>query len=124
MSLPFPARIVNRLTAHQRGWLAEKLALSYFLAQGFTPAPRRARERVQTDLLLIRGQTLLLVEVKFRQTELGGHVALTPTQRRRLQRAARALVGHYPSHTIRADVVAVFPRWPFLRHLPAAIALD
>lgn len=124
MSVPFLQHIVNKLSPHRRGWLAEKLALAFFLAQGYTPAPRRQRERIQTDLLLIRGQTLLLVEVKFRQTEQGSHLALGPAQRQRLHRAARALAGHFPAHTIRADVLAVFPHWPFLRHLPAAIALD
>ncbi len=124
MSVPFLPRLVNRLSPHWRGWMAEKLALLYFLLQGFRPAPRRWRQRVQTDLVLVRGQTILLVEVKFRQTELAGHLALGPSQRQRLQRAARTLAGRYPAHTVRADVVAVFPAWPFVRHLPAAIALD
>lgn len=124
MSLPTLARLVNKLSPHRRGQVAEKLALAYFLVQGYTPARRQMRERVQTDLLLSRGQTLLVVEVKFRQSEWGGHLALGPAQRRRLQRAAKALAARNPAHTVRADVVAVFPHWPFVRHLPAAIALD
>ncbi|MCP5405666.1 MAG: YraN family protein [Pseudomonadaceae bacterium] len=122
--VPALARLVNCLHPHTKGWLAEKLAFFYLLTHGYLPARRPTTAHVQTDLLLCRGRILLLVEVKYRPTATAAALAISPTQRARLTREARRLAALYPAYALRADIIAVFPRWPFLSHLPSAIALD
>lgn len=124
MSLPSLPRLVNKLHPHARGRLAEAAALLYFLLHGYTPAARPRRAPTQTDLLLRRGATLLVVEVKFRPTEAKGHLALSPAQAARLKREAHRLAALHPTLSVRADTLLVFPAWPFLRHVAEAIPLD
>lgn len=102
---------------HTKGKLAESFARLFLLAKGYTAAPRGSREFAQTDLLLRRGSTLVLVEVKYRATELTAQHALSSNQIRRLTNQARLLSRHYPTHSIRLDAVTVFPCWPFIRHI-------
>lgn len=123
-NLPSLAGLVNRLHPHTRGWLAEYVALVYLGVQGYRPARRFWRTRVQTDLVLTRGTVMVLVEVKFRQTAAHAAVAITPTQAARLRAEARRIAARHPAYTVRADAVQVFPAWPFVHHSPALIALD
>jgi putative endonuclease len=123
MSLPSPARLVNRLHPHARGRLAEQAALLYFLARGYLPAARPRRAPTQTDLLLRRGSALLVVEVKYRPSEEKGHRALSPAQAARLRREATRLAALHPALAVRADTLLVFPAWPFFRHVAEAIPL-
>lgn len=123
-TLPSLKALVNNLHPHTKGWLAEKLAFAYFLAQGFTPLRRPRRSPVQTDLLLKRGDLILLIEVKFRQAHASAATAISPKQAVRLRTEARRIAARNPHATLRADAVAVFPQWPFLAHTPARIALD
>lgn len=116
-NLPPLARLAKRLHPHLRGAAAEKLALVFYALHGYRPAPRPARALAQTDLLLTKGQSLLVAEVKYRTTRSRGHLALTPAQARRLTRQLRALAGHYPNHTVVFEVLLVFPHWPFLQRV-------
>lgn len=103
---------------HLKGRIAEYTALLAYLLRGYFPARRPPRALAQTDLLLQRGLTLVLVEVKYRPSEAQAHIALTPAQARRLAYEANALQKLYPTHAIRLDLCTVFPRWPFVRLLP------
>jgi Holliday junction resolvase-like predicted endonuclease len=114
MNLRQPTHRHNAL----KGKVAEFLALAAYLLRGYVPAKRPIRALAQTDLLLHRGQTLVLVEVKYRPSEASAHLALTPAQAQRLSREAIALQKLYPNHTIRLDLCTVFPRYPFLQILP------
>jgi Holliday junction resolvase-like predicted endonuclease len=116
-NLPPLAHLAKRLHPHTRGALAEKLAHIVYALQGYRPLPRKHRALAQTDLLLTKGQSLLVAEVKYRTTRGRGHLALTPAQRTRLTRQLRALAGHYPNHTIVFEVLLVFPHWPFLQRV-------
>jgi putative endonuclease len=100
-----------------KGRLGETVALTAYLLRGWRPAPRPLRALAQTDLLLLRGRTLALVEVKYRPRETTGHLALHPAQAARLHNQARALLAHYPSYTLRLDLCLVFSHWPFVRRL-------
>jgi putative endonuclease len=97
-------RLAKRLHPHTRGRLAEKLALLTYLARGWRPAPRPWRALAQTDLLLRRGQTLLLVEVKYRATPQSATKAVSPAQKQRLIRQMRALAGRHPTYTLAVEV--------------------
>lgn len=102
---------------HTKGKLAESLARVFLLAKGYTAVPRGSRQIAQTDLLLRRGDTLVLVEVKYRTTEITAQHALSPNQIKRLTNQARFLSRTYPDHAIRLDLITVFPCWPFIRHV-------
>lgn len=102
---------------HTKGKLAESFAALFLLAKGYLPVRRHAHEIAQTDLLLRRGSALVLVEVKYRTTEITAQQALSPPQVRRLGNQARLLSRYYPDHAIRLDLITVFPRWPFIRHV-------
>lgn len=114
-SLPLLPSLAKRLHPHVRGKMAEMLAHIVYGLHGYTPAPRPARALAQTDLLLRRRTTLLLVEVKYRASQAAAQTALTPAQTARLTRQARALAGRYPTATIRLEVLLVFPRYPFIQ---------
>jgi Holliday junction resolvase-like predicted endonuclease len=100
-----------------KGKIAEAAALAAYILRGYLPARRSPRALAQTDLLLTRGQVLVLVEVKYRPHETIAHIALTPAQKQRLQREANALQKLYPHHAIRLDLCLVFPHRPFIRIL-------
>jgi putative endonuclease len=100
-----------------KGKIAEAAALVAYILRGYLPARRPFRALAQTDLLLTKGQTLVLVEVKYRPHETIAHIALTPAQARRLGREAVALQKLYPNHTIRFDLALVFLHRPFIRIL-------
>ncbi|MBB6252665.1 YraN family protein [Nitrospirillum iridis] len=76
----------------------------------------------EIDIVAARGDLLAIVEVKARPTELAGHLAVSPGQWRRLERAAGLYVAARPRlarHAIRFDLMIVRPRrWP--QHLPDA----
>ncbi|HEX2859168.1 MAG TPA: YraN family protein [Alphaproteobacteria bacterium] len=100
---------------HLKGKIAEAAALTAYILRGYLPARRPTRALAQTDLLLQRNQTLVLVEVKYRPSESAAHLALSPGQHQRLTREANALQKLYPRHHIRFDLCTVFPQWPFVR---------
>lgn len=108
------------LHPHTFGRWGERVALCAYVLQGFWPAPRAARSHVQTDLLLQRGQLLVLVEVKTRRRH-GPYPSLGRPQQQRLQRQCRALAAKFPQHTIRADLCLVTPRWPLVHIYPNAL---
>ena len=76
----------------------------------------------EIDLLVQRGRTLAVVEVKSRTTVAAALEAVTASQRDRLRRAGRSLVAKTPrlyGMNLRLDLIALAPRaWP--RHIPDA----
>lgn len=110
-------RLAKRLHPHLRGQLAEKLALAYYLLHGWLPVKPLRNQLAQTDLTLIRAETILLVEVKYRTSQGRGHVAITAAQHERLRRQMQALSGRYPGYTIRLEVFLVFPHRPFWQRI-------
>lgn len=116
------AGLLQRMHPHRRGRWAERLALLPYLAEGYRPIPS-GKCPVQLDILLRRGQTLVMVEVKYRADHLRRPLALHPAQRMRLVQAARWLQRRNPACTLRADVVLIAPEWPFLRRISNAFPL-
>jgi len=116
-SLPLLSRLAKRLPTHTRGALAEKAALVSYLIRGYTPLAV-PQHLAQTDLTLRRGHLILLVEVKYRTTRERGHLALTPTQKARLNRQARSVAARYPACTVRLEIFLLFPHWPFYQCIP------
>jgi Holliday junction resolvase-like predicted endonuclease len=104
------------------GKLGEGLALLCFMLQGWWPVARPRFERVQTDLVLRRGSSLVMVEVKTRWRALPFEKLLGPTQRQRLQQQAAFWAARQTSLTVRLVVVQITPSWPVVRCY--ALALD
>jgi putative endonuclease len=95
------------------GILAEELALRHLLAHGLRLIARNYRCKLgEIDLVMLDGQTLVLVEVRYRATnDYGGAAAsVTWDKQRKLVRAAEHLLMKRPElrrHPARFDVVAI-----------------
>jgi putative endonuclease len=95
------------------GRLGERLALCVYLLQGYSPISRPRTEHVQTDLLMRRGQTLVLVEVKTRRHSEPFAKVLGPAQKARLAKQAAFWAAKYPHMGVRLDVVHISLSKPF-----------
>ncbi len=105
------------------GRLAETLCALRLMLSGHTIIARDYRTKVgEIDIIARRGRTLVIVEVKGRDTLFAATLALQPTQRRRIERAAADFIARHPQYEafdFRFDVMAV-ARWRWPRHLPGA----
>lgn len=115
------AGAARRRQAVRRGRLAERLAAWLLRLKGYQVLGRNlALPQGEIDLLVRRGNILVVVEVKQRPDLAAALDAVSPRQRARLQRAALAVLARRPDLgrcQIRFDIVAVTP-WP--RHLADA----
>lgn len=93
--------------------MGETAACEYLLRQGMHFLERRYRSYGgEIDLIMLDGDTLVLVEVKCRERSSSSDAqqAVTPAKQRRLIHAARCYLGEHPEHfqrPIRFDVIAV-----------------
>ena len=114
----------DRLGAFAFGLSAESLATWMLRLKGYRVLARRSKHRVgEIDLIVRRGRLLAFVEVKGRHAAGEAIHALTPNQRRRIERAAEAFVAHNPSLAgcdWRFDLVMVEGAFAWPRHLPDA----
>lgn len=92
--------------------------------KGYRVLARRSKRHVgEIDLIARRGSVLAFIEVKARADAVHAVEAITPNQRRRIERAAEAFMQRNPALArcdIRFDVVLVGTRpgehlWP--RHI-------
>ena len=110
------------LAAYRSGLRAEALAAIMFRLKGYRILARRLKTPAgEIDMVVRRGHSLAIVEVKARGA--GEAVeAILPRQQRRLERAASHFLGRNPALAeldLRFDVVLVAPgRLP--RHLADA----
>lgn len=110
----------TRHAAEARGRRGERLAAAYLQLKGYRILARDYRTAVgQVDVVAKRGDTLVLVEVKWRPTLAQAADAIRPTQRARIARAAGAIRQRMPAVggcNVRFDAVLLAPRrWP--RHI-------
>ena len=107
------ARLSGR---RQEIWAALLLMAKGYRILGF----RLKTPEGEIDLLAQRGDVLAVVEVKSRTTLQAALEAVSPTQRARLKRAARAIAARRSVRpNVRLDLVALAPgAWP--RHIPDA----
>lgn len=104
----------DRRASERHGRFAETVAALFLNLKGYRTVARRFRSPLgEIDLVMRRGRTLVFVEVKARRTLDAAILAITPTARGRLLRAAESFVGRYPdamTMTLRFDIVAIVPR--------------
>lgn len=110
----------TRRRAEEAGRWAERLAALWLMAKGYRLLARRLRTPMgELDLVMARGRVVAFVEVKARPLPTEAVAAISPRQRRRIERAAAWFMARRAHATARFDVVAISPwRWP--RHLKNA----
>lgn len=103
------------------GALAELVGAVYFMLKGYRVLLRDWRgQHAQVDLVVLKGETLSLVEVKWRRGRDKAHIAIHPAQRERLLKQATALHSRYKSKTVQCDALLIFPVPPFVEYVPNA----
>jgi putative endonuclease len=113
-------------TFHKQGRLAELLAALLLQLKGYRIMKRRYKTPLgEIDLIAARGRTLVAVEVKYRTTLDQATEAITPKQRKRIERALSLYLRNLRRQPdqIRFDAVLLSPyKWP--RHLQNAWRVD
>jgi putative endonuclease len=106
--------IARRRLAYGRGRRAELIAAWWLRLKGYRILVHGFRVPVgEIDLIARRGRTLALVEVKARADIATAHTAVSPRQRRRIERAAASFLQRHPALAqceVRFDVVLLAPR--------------
>lgn len=108
-----------QFSTNLKGRFFEALARMVLRLRGCRILAKNSRTAgIEADILALRGRTLFVVEVKYRQSRQKAHQALHPTQRQRLLRQAHELQHRYPTvDAVRLDVVLFFPHAPFMEYL-------
>jgi putative endonuclease len=107
----------KKQAAWRFGRRAEALAILWLRLKGYRILDRNLRHPVgEIDIVAQRGDTLVFIEVKARPGQLDAAAAITPYQRERIIRAARAYLGKHPhlaEMNLRFDALLLSPwRWP------------
>ena len=114
---------MSRRAGRERwGRQAETVAAWWLRLKGYRVLARRVRTPVgEIDLVVRRGRTLAFVEVKARSGVGAAADAITAANRRRISRAANALLARFGNdcESVRIDAVFV-TRWRVPRHVPGA----
>lgn len=103
---------IAKLAPARLGRLGEQRAAWYYRLRGWTVLERNLKiAGGEVDLLVRRGRTIALVEVKTRQTDVAGegHEAVTRRKRERMIRLGDAIAARHPEAQLRYDIVSV--RW-------------
>jgi putative endonuclease len=107
----------HRLRAYRRGHRGEWLAALALTLKGYRILARRYRTRLgEIDLIARRGDLVLIVEVKARQTLREAMEAICRESEHRIEGAADLWLSRQQDFgrlSVRFDMVAVLPgRWP------------
>jgi putative endonuclease len=102
--------------ARRSGRRGEVLCALWLMTKGYRLLGFRLRTPLgEIDLLVQKGADVVVVEVKRRATLDDALAAVTWTQRERLVRAARSIVGRRPglaNAAVRLDLIALAPGRP------------
>lgn len=115
---------------HARGHFAEKIACLYLMMKGWWPVKMnyvvgRGTGAGEVDLILVRGKTLIFVEVKYRPTLVQAMEAITVQNQIRVARSSAVFLQKnqkYKDYQVRYDAILLAPKkWP--KHLQNAWSL-
>lgn len=115
---------------HARGHFAEKIACLYLMMKGWWPVKMnyvvgRGTGAGEVDLILVRGKTLIFVEVKYRPTLVQAMEAITVQNQIRVAKSSAVFLQKnpkYKDYQVRYDAVLLAPKkWP--KHLQNAWSL-
>lgn len=115
---------------HARGHFAEKIACLYLMLKGWWPVKMnyvvgRGTGAGEVDLILVRGKTLIFVEVKYRPTLVQAMEAITVQNQIRVAKSSAVFLQKnpkYKDYQVRYDAILLAPKkWP--KHLQNAWSL-
>lgn len=101
--------------AYLKGKWGEKIAAFYLRCKGYEILEKRFKTPLgEIDILARKSKTLVAIEVKTRETLEKASLALTPFQKKRIERALLFyLAGKTSALDLRFDVVLISSwRWP------------
>jgi len=110
----------RKLAALARGARAEIWAALWLRLKGYKILARRHRDRFpgagEIDIIAKKGGVVAFIEVKTRKDAAHALAAITPRQRRRLEKGAEAFLAARPALSrlgVRFDAIWLAPgRWP------------
>ena len=119
--------VSRRRKAYRLGFLAEWIAAGFLLIKGYRIlALRYAAHSGEIDIIAMRRDIVVFVEVKARAHREAGLMAISQEKQRRFARAVHHWVGRNPwsmNRTLRCDAIIVLPmRLPY--HLEDAFQLS
>jgi putative endonuclease len=106
----------QRRLAYWKGKKGEWLAALYLQLKGYEILEKRYKTPLgEIDLLARKGQILIAVEVKTRNSREQASMALTPFQKKRIEKALLFyLAGKRCALDLRFDVILMSPwKWPY-----------
>jgi putative endonuclease len=107
-----------RLSPRQLGKLGESRAAWFYRLRGYSIVERNLRLRGgEIDLVLKRGATIVIAEVKTRQTRFAGegHEAVNRAKRERMIRLGDQYAARHPDARLRYDILSIFwTGWRFV----------
>lgn len=102
----------KRQRAERKGRMAELIASLYLNLKGYRILKRRlATPLGEVDLVAKRQNSLVFIEVKYRQNLDQGMYAVTPHQQKRIERGAAYFLKRFPitpRTEIRFDVICLY----------------
>ena len=118
----FAPRKLPRLELGKRG---ERRAAWHYLLRGYRILERNARLPAgEIDLVVKRGATIVIAEVKTRQTRVAGegHEAVDRVKRERMIRLGDQYAARHPEARLRYDILSIYwTGWRFVvTHFPDA----
>ena len=107
-----------RLTPQRLGRLGESRAAWFYRLRGYSIVERNLRlHSGEIDLVVKRGATIVIAEVKTRQTRFAGegHEAVTRVKRERMIRLGDQYAAKHPEARLRYDILSIFwTGWRFV----------
>ncbi len=110
------AEMLNK--EHIKGKVGELFALLYLLLKGYKPIALNDKTGgIESDLIAVKGQNIIICEVKWRKNQAKAHQAIHPNQRERLKRKLRVLQKTYPDKNLSIHLMLICPTPPFIEHI-------
>ena len=106
------------MTSSQLGRFGEWWAAWFYRLRGYSVIERNLRLRAgEIDIVVKRGATIVIAEVKTRQTRVAGegHEAVTRVKRERMIRLGDQYAARHPEARLRYDILSIFwTGWRFV----------
>lgn len=115
----------RRIDPRRLGARGERRAVWFYLLRGYRVLERNLRTRAgEIDIVVRRGRTIVVAEVKTRQTRSAGegYEAVTRNKRERMIRLGDRIAARFPDASLRYDILSLFwTGWRFaVTHFPDA----
>jgi len=103
----------KKLAANKRGLWAEHFAALFFRLKGYRLVARNYKVRTgEIDIIALKGNVIIFIEVKFRSESLSANYAIGRKQWKRIEAASLCFVADHPAyhaHVWRFDSILFSP---------------